>query len=176
MDEDGLWPLAGFVLLISSIAVGSGIIALMPELQRFVVDQHRWLTGPQFAQAYTLGQLAPGPNFLFITLIGQQVAGIKGAIAVTVALTIPSLVGTFAVLRLARGRGSPRLRQAMQQGLLPVSVGMFAATSWVLVDSAGHDLRGVLLAVAAAVFMAKTRFNPLWMVAGGAIAGLSGIV
>jgi chromate transporter len=175
-DDSGLWPLAAYVLLLSGLAVGSGLIALMPELHRFVVEDHRWITSPQFVEAYTIAQLAPGPNFLFITLIGLQVAGWKGALAVTLALALPSLVATLAVLRYARGRGSPRLKQALQRGLLPISVGMLASTFWVLLDSAGHDARGIALAAAAALVMWRTRLNPLWMIALGAAAGLGGIV
>jgi chromate transporter len=177
MDEDsGAWPLAAYVLLLSTIAVGSGLIALTPELHRFVVDTHHWITSEQFVQSYTIAQIAPGPNFLFITLIGLQVAGWTGAIAVTVALALPSLVGTLAVLRFARGRGSPRLKRMLQQGLLPISIGMLVATSWLLLDSAGHDLRGIALAVGAAIVMGTTRINPLWMIALGALAGLAGLV
>ena len=177
MDEDvGLWLLAGFVLLMSFMAVGSGLIALTPELQRFVVDQHGWLTGAQFVRAFTVAQVAPGPNFLYITLIGLEIAGWKGAVAVTIALSIPSLVTTLAVMRYSRGRGSPRLRAALQQGVLPVSVGMMTAAAWVLFQSAGHDFRGIVLALLAATAILRTKLNPLWLVGVGAAAGIAGLV
>jgi chromate transporter len=177
MDDDfGLWTLAGFVLLMSFMAVGSGLVALTPELQRFVVDQHGWMSGAQFTRAFTIAQIAPGPNFLYVTLIGLEIAGWKGAVTVTVALAIPSLATTLAVMRYARGRGSARLRVALQQGVLPVSVGMMTAAAWVLFQSTGHDLRGVALAALAAAAILKTRLNPLWLVGLGALAGIAGLV
>jgi len=177
MDEDsGLWALSGFVLLLSALAVGSGFIAMMPELQRFVVDQNGWMTGERFARAFTIAQIAPGPNYLFVSLIGLEVAGWMGAVAVTIAVALPSLIGTLGVLHLYRGRGSPRLSRALQQGLLPISVGMFSATAWLLLDTAGHGPRGMLLAALAAAVMARTKLNPLWTVGTGAIAGLSGLL
>lgn len=177
MDEDiGLLVLAGFVLLMSFMAVGSGLIALTPELQRFVVDQHGWMTGEQFVRAFTVAQIAPGPNFLYITLVGLEIAGWKGAIAVTVALSIPSLLTTLGVMRFAGGRASPRLRAALQQGVLPVSVGMMIAAAWVLFQSAGHDFRGIALAALSATAILRTKLNPLWLVGLGAAAGVTGVV
>ena len=66
----------------SLFAVG-GAAAAVPEMHRIAVDVHHWMTDKQFADAYAIAQLSPGPNVLIVTLIGYAVAGIPGALAAT---------------------------------------------------------------------------------------------
>ena len=47
--------------LLSLLAVGGGT-AVLPEMKHDAVQVHHWVTDTQFAQIYSLGQLAPGPN------------------------------------------------------------------------------------------------------------------
>ena len=82
LDEPAV-ALSIHLAVMALLAVGSGIVALIPELQRFVVENHQWMTNEQFVTAFTLAQVAPGPNIMFVTLIGWQVAGWTGALATT---------------------------------------------------------------------------------------------
>ena len=58
-----------YFLGLSCLAIG-GLPTVLPEMQRYVVEVHHWMTGQQFATAYALAQVAPGPNVMYITLIG----------------------------------------------------------------------------------------------------------
>ena len=84
-----------YFLLLSFLAIG-GLPTVLPEMHRYVVEVHHWMTSQQFATAYALAQVAPGPNVMYITLIGWQVAGWAGAAATTLALLGP--VSTLTVL------------------------------------------------------------------------------
>jgi Chromate transporter len=44
---------------------------------------HHWMSSAQFAALYALAQVAPGPNVMYIPLIGWQVAGWAGVAATT---------------------------------------------------------------------------------------------
>ena len=59
-------------MLLSVMAVG-GAVSTAPEMQRFVVTQQHWLTHGQFNASIALAQAAPGPNLLFVTLVGWQI-------------------------------------------------------------------------------------------------------
>ena len=65
------------------LAVG-GAITTAPDMHRFVVDEHHWLTDAQFSASVALAQAAPGPNVLFVAVIGWNVAGPLGALATMV--------------------------------------------------------------------------------------------
>src|SRR5262249_814244 len=84
--KDGTGTLLTLALqfsLLSFLAIGGAITAL-PEMHRQAVDVYHWMTSTQFTQLVAIAQAAPGPNVLIVTLIGQQVAGIPGALVATV--------------------------------------------------------------------------------------------
>ncbi len=63
-SESPLWLMTTHLALLSFAAVGGGVIMLAPDIQRYVVDVHHWISTEQFAAAYAIAQAAPGPNML----------------------------------------------------------------------------------------------------------------
>jgi chromate transporter len=50
-------------------------------MHRFLVEQHHWLTQAQFNAVDRLAQAAPGPNVLFVALMGWNVGMNAGSSA-----------------------------------------------------------------------------------------------
>ncbi|HKX38468.1 MAG TPA: chromate transporter, partial [Burkholderiales bacterium] len=66
-----LLEIALYFGLLSLLAFG-GMPAVMPEMQRIVVEVRGW-TGPvEFVQLFAVAQAAPGPNVLIASLIGYR--------------------------------------------------------------------------------------------------------
>ena len=78
-------------LTLSLMAVG-GAITLVPEMHRYLVDERNWLTDHEFTSSIALAQAAPGPNILFVTLLGWNAAGVPGALATTIGIMLPASV------------------------------------------------------------------------------------
>ncbi len=57
---------------LSLLAIG-GAITTTPEIHRYLVDKHGWLTETQFTASIAIAQAAPGPNAIFIALMGWNV-------------------------------------------------------------------------------------------------------
>ena len=174
MDAADILGLFLHFLLLSLIAIG-GINTLIPDIHRYVVEVHQWMTSKQFADAFALAQASPGPNLMYITLIGWQVAGWWGAIATTMAVILPSGTVTVLFIRLSHNRDAP-LGRALRGGLAPIALGFMIASGWILVRTVNEDWRGYLLTVIALVLTLRTRWNPLWLIAAGAAAGAAGFV
>ena len=175
MEQVDLPALALHFALLSLIAIG-GIGSMLPDMQRYVVEANHFLSGTQFADAYALGQAAPGPNMMFVTLLGWQLAGWAGAITATLAVILPPILLTLGVMRLnANARATP-LGRAFRGGLGPITIGLTLSSGWILAHSADHDWRGALLTLATVVLMLRTRLNPMWLMLVGAIAGMTGIL
>ena len=66
--------------MLSLFAVG-GAITTAPDMHRYVVDEHHWISDAQFTASIAIAQAAPGPNVLFVAILGWNVAGPLGAIA-----------------------------------------------------------------------------------------------
>jgi chromate transporter len=155
------------------LAVG-GINAVVPEIHRQTVEMAQVMTDRQFTDLFAIAQAAPGPNVIFATLIGYQIAGWVGAAVTTLAMCGPTCVLTYFVGQLADRFKEARWRIATQAGLVPVSVGLVAATALLLARAADHNWVDVALTVTTAAVALKTRINPLWMLGLAALVGLAG--
>ncbi len=178
MIDDGMPILAlSLYLAIGSImAVGGGVVMLTPDIHRYVVDVHHLITSEQFSAAYTMAQAAPGPNLLFVTLIGWQIGGLGGALLTTFAVIGPSSVLNLYIMRLTAGRSGSRLGIAFRRGFVPLSIGLLIAAAWVLAIASGVDWKGGILALLTILVVLRTNLNPLILIAIGAAAGLLGVV
>src|SRR4051812_50178888 len=76
-------------LLLGSVAVG-GVSTVMPDMYRYVVDDNAMVSSREFSDVYALAQAAPGPNALWVTLLGLQARGAAGALATTPGSPIPA--------------------------------------------------------------------------------------
>ena len=134
------------------------------------------MSGAQFAELFALAQASPGPNILVVSLIGWKVAGVAGAVVATLAMCGPSCVLAYAVSRIwQRFRGS-RWRSAVEDGLVPVTVGLMLAGGYLITRSADASIAAFALTAATAAAMLATRINPLWFFAAAGLMGLAGWV
>ena len=162
-------------LLLCSMAIG-GLSVVMPDMYRYVVDERALLTPRQFADVYALGQAAPGPNALWVPLVGLQAAGWPGALAATVAVFLPATLFSLVAVALHARSENSRLARAVRRGLAPVALGFMFASGWLLLGSGDHGWHGFALAFAATAAVHFTRLNPLVLLAAGAAAGIAGLV
>lgn len=160
--------------LLSFFAVG-GALAMVADMHRFLVIEQQLMTSQQFANAVALAQIAPGPNILFVTLLGLQAAGAWGALATSVGIMLPSSLITFFAHRLRNRYAEHPLTQSLKLGLGPIAIGLVTATGIVLAKTADDNWLMALLTIATVVIVAKTKLNPMWLFAVGALVGIVGI-
>jgi chromate transporter len=184
----GLGALFAHFALLSLLAVG-GAMATAPEMQRWVVGTQGWLTDAQFTGSVALAQAAPGPNVLFVAVVGFNVAGLAGAAAAMLGSLLPSAVlAVWVAGQLERHRQAPWVR-AFAAGTAPLTLGLLLAGGWVLLEPALGPWLGAAsaagsgpatpwraapalgLAAATVALSLRTRLGPLWLVAAGALAG-----
>ena len=190
---DWLMLLAHFASL-SLLSIG-GAISTVPEIHRTLVHQHQWLLQSQFNASIALGQAAPGPNILFIALLGWNVglnasggvlsgyaawgSALLGMGLALFGMLLPSTTLTLAASRWAHQNRELRAVRAFKQGMAPVVVGLLLATGWILSVSQGSTLAHWplwLLALASALLVWRTRLHLLWLLAGGGLLGWFGFV
>jgi chromate transporter len=166
--------LFGHFLMLSLLAVG-GAITTAPDMHRYVVTEHGWITGAQFTSSIALAQAAPGPNVLFVAVIGWNVAGPIGALATMTGTLLPSTALTLFVSRWGARRRETRGVRAFTAGLTPLTIGLLVATGWLLmrpyVRDERHAIGAIVLVGVAIVGMLRTKLSPMWFVALGAVVG-----
>ena len=81
--------LLGHFLLLSLLSIG-GAITVASDMHRVMVDQMGLITDAQFSASIAIAQASPGPNVLFVAVMGYQAGGIGGAVAILTAIMLPS--------------------------------------------------------------------------------------
>jgi chromate transporter len=96
--------------VLSLMGIG-GAITTAPEMHRFLVTEKNWLTDSSFSSCIALAQSAPGPNVLFVALMGWQVGinaggglsagapawwlGLLGVVLTMLGIMLPSSILTY---------------------------------------------------------------------------------
>jgi chromate transporter len=175
MDRPDLGALFLHFLALWFVAIG-GPSAILPDIYRYVVDVHQLLTSTQFAELYTLAQVAPGPNVMYVTLIGWQLAGWAGAAATTLPLLVPASTLTLLVGHLNERYPNAPIGRAVRRGVTPITIGLMFASATILMRAVNHDWRGYLITLLTVAVVLRKPLNPLWLLAAGALAGMLGLV
>ena len=173
-------------LALSLLAVG-GAITTAPDMHRYLVERQHWLTDPQFSASIAIAQAAPGPNVLFIALLGWNVGLNAGglptaALGMLVCMTgimIPSTTLTYVAARWGHENRELRAVRAFKQGMAPIVIALLVATGFLLATAGGFALKEAPLwavAIASTLIVWRTRIHLLWLLGAGALLGWFGWV
>jgi chromate transporter len=173
-ELDLIGSLLGHFMVLSMLSVG-GAITTAPDMHRWLVVDAKLIDDAQFSSAIAIAQAAPGPNLLFVPLLGFHAAGLAGAAAALVGIMLPSSMLTLAAARWGHARADWRAVRAFKIGMAPISVALIAATGWLLAAPLA-DWRGWLLTAIAALLVWRTRLHLLAIMATGAVLGMLGWV
>ena len=171
-------------LTLSLLSVG-GAITTAPDMHRFLVDQQHWLSDAQFNASIAIAQAAPGPNVLFVALLGWNVglnaggmlAGLLGVLLSLLGILIPSTVLTYAAAQWGHRNRELRAVRAFKQGMAPIVVALLIATGWILASANGSSLKDWpvwLVTMVTALIVWRTRTHLLWLLGAGALLGWYG--
>lgn len=173
-------------LSLSLLSIG-GAISTAPEMHRYLVDEQGWLTDPQFNASIAIAQAAPGPNILFVALMGWHVGlntgsmamGLFGVLITLFGILLPSTTLTYLAAQWGHRNRGLRSVRAFKLGMAPIVIGLLISTGWILTSANNDpatDWRLWLLTLVAAVIVWRTRLHLLWLLGAGALLGWFGLV
>lgn len=161
-----------FFLKVGSVLYGSGYV-LLAFLQRDLVERSHWLTSQQLLDAVAVGQVTPGPVFTTATFVGYLLAGHGGAIAATLGIFLPSFILVLAIGPwVSRLRSSPWV-SGFLDGVNAASVGLLAAVTYTLVQTAIVDWLTIIVAILSGIAIFRFQVNSLWPILVGGAVGIA---
>jgi len=183
--------------ILSFLAVG-GAISAAPDMHRYLVVENHLLSDPQFSSSITLAQVAPGPNVLFVALMGWNIGlnsaggiqagwtawswGLFGALLCIVAMVLPSSVMMYKVSQWGHKNSQRSFVRAFKSGLAPIVIGLMMSTGWLLQKGQHTDssistlIASWAVTILSALLVWKTRIHLLWLLALGALLGALGVM
>ena len=184
-------------LQIGAFSFGGGYAA-MPLIQAQVIDRYGWLSMADFTDLVTIAEMTPGPIAInAATFVGNQMAGIPGALCATLGVILPSclfvsilaylynryrnlsimkgVLGTLrpAVVAMILSAGLSILLSCIFEGGLAGIMAAFGSASASAALAGGLKWRHLLLVIAAFFVLRKwKKMNPILVMAGCGIVEL----
>ncbi len=174
VDPGVLWELFVTFARLALVAIG-GMQTILPEVYREVVEVRGWMSAADLADLVALAQASPGPNGLFAALVGLRVAGLPGFLVGAVAVALPPAIVAFGMSRARRRLANASWLRIAQAGFVPIVVGLTIAGGLVSAQAADDTPTKIALTALTTVIVWRTRWNPLWLLAVGAVVGLLGL-
>ena len=179
-------------LSLSLLSIG-GAITTVPDMHRFLVGEKSWMSDSQFTGSIALAQAAPGPNVLFVAVLGWNIGmnaggglaggasawgmAFAGVFATMLGILLPSTTLTFFAARWGHQNKERRDVRAFKMSMAPIVVALLMATGWILTVGHGPFLENLwlwVLTLVSTLVVWQTRIHLLWLLAAGALGGVMG--
>lgn len=167
-----LWDLFWIFAKMGAVTFGGGY-AMLPILQREIVEKRAWATEEEVMDYYAVGQCTPGIIAVNVaTFIGQKLRGISGGIIATLGIVFPSLVIITLLAGLIQNFADiPVVINAFAGIQVCVCVLIFNAVRKLLKKAIVDKATAVIFVVVllGGVFL---EISPVWFVVLAALAGI----
>ena len=164
-----------FELFLSFLKIGlftfGGGYAMIPIIEKEVIDNRKWIEQKEFLDLLTLAQSAPGPISLNTAVfVGYKLYGYRGALTALAGVVTPSflIILTVAIF-FSQIRNNPVIDAAFK-GIRPIVVALMFAPAL----GFARSISGIATAVAAAVALLiwYAGISPILILLVGAIVGI----
>ena len=157
---------------IGGLTFGGGY-AMLPMLQKEVVETHKWATEQELLDYYAVGQATPGVIAVnTATFIGYKEKGILGAIFATSGVVFPSLAIIMSIAGFIDSFSDLNIVQHAFSGIR-VAVGVLILNALVnLVKGSVKDILGIILFVATFIISIFFNISVVYIVIASALIGI----
>ena len=167
-----LWQLFAAFMRVGALTFGGGY-AMIPMLEREVVNRHHWATEEELMDYYAVGQCTPGVIAVNVaTFVGYKIAGNLGGVIATLGVVTPSLLIIMLIASVLQNFADvPAVKSAFAGIRVCVSVLIFNAVLK-LWKKAVVDKAALVLFVLVFLLSLFTMLSPVVFVVFCAAAGI----
>ncbi|VBB48225.1 Chromate ion transporter (CHR) family chromate transporter [uncultured Paludibacter sp.] len=166
------WQLFTTFVKIGSFTIGGGY-AMIPLIQKEVVDNRKWMDEKEFIDMLAMAQSAPGVIAINTSIfIGYKLRGIKGSIVTTLGSALPSFIIILLIAMLFTNFKDNPVVEKIFKGIRPAVVALIAAPLWKMSKSAKITWKTLIIPVAAALLIWGLNVSPVVIVAIAIVGGM----
>ena len=170
MHETRFRELFSTFLKIGIFTFGGGF-AMIPLIEREIIDKRKWLPKSEFMDLLTLAQSAPGAIALNTAVfIGYKTRGYKGALASLLGVVLPSFLIIIAIALFFSQMRENMVVDAAFKGMRPVVIALIVAPIINIACAMKPYL--IALAVVLAAGLWYFELSPIYTLLASAIVGL----
>lgn len=156
---------------IGLFTLGGGY-AMLPLMERELVDKRAWLTRNEFLDLVAVAQAAPGIMAVNVAIfVGYKLQRLRGAAVATLGAVCPSVVIILLLAVYFQNYGQNPWVERVFKGVRPAVVALIAVPVFRLARAAHINRKTVWISVATALLVWKVGVSPVYIVL---LAGLGG--
>lgn len=146
--------------------------AVVPLIQREIVENYSWMSIEEFTDAYALGNSLPGPIATKLAaLIGYKTGGVLGVLAALVGTILPSAIAIIVLSTIYYKFKDTKWLSGMMTAVRPVVVMLIASVVFSMGKASFGSIHTYILAVAAGFLIFFTNVHPVFIILGSFVYG-----
>ncbi|HCW73960.1 MAG TPA: chromate transporter [Clostridiaceae bacterium] len=151
-----------------------GGYAMLPMIQREVVDINGWLTRESFLNIIGISQATPGPIAInTATYVGYKTSGVVGSMFATLGVIMPSVIIVYIIARLFMRYKDGIYVQSVLKFIRLGAIGLIAAAALSLMGDVFVNIQSIVIFAAAFFASYKLKMDPILMIV---LAGFIGFI
>lgn len=167
-----LWNIFWVFFKIGAFTFGGGL-AMLPLIQKEVVDNRGWVREPEILDIFAISQSVPGVIAINSAIfIGKRVAGLKGAVAATVGVVLPAFASIIMIITILMGLRGNIVVEKVFTGIRAASAALILLAALKLGQTAIKGKAGYFIALISFGMIVVFDIHAMWAVVFGGIAGL----
>jgi chromate transporter len=162
-----------FIFFYVAIFTVGGGIAMVPILERVLVEKKKFLSDKEFTEIFSIAQILPGSLMINMsTFTGYKIAGFLGALFSCIAITIPPLT-IITLIAMFYGKFIEfALVKKLMLGILAGVVGEVSGITLRMFRKTKFNTFKIFLFLFSFALMFVFRVNPIYIVIIGALSGI----
>lgn len=173
MNEINLWTMFFTFTKIGAFTLGGGY-AMVPLMEKEIVDKYGWLTREEFMDILAVAQSTPGLFAInMASHIGNKSKGLWGGIVGAMGVAWPSIVSILLIAIFFQSFKDNIYVEKVFMGVRPAVVALIAAPCFSMARAAKLTLRNLWIPVVSCLLIAAFDVSPIWVIL---VAGLAGFV
>lgn len=160
-------------LKIGTFTIGGGY-AMIPLIEKEVVDKKGWIDRKEFVELLALGQSAPGPIAVDAAVfVGYKIAGILGSIAAVLGCVLTAFVVILVFAIYYMGVKDSTIVQRIFLGIRPAVVALIAVPVFRIAKNSNLTKKTIFIPIFTVILIVLLNVNPIFIIIVSAIGGLS---
>ncbi len=158
------------LIIVNALTIGGGF-AMLPMLQKEIVEKYHWLTNQEFLDAIAIGQVTPGPLTVMNAFIGYKIYGLLGAILAMISSYLPCIIIVTLVAKYYYDYKESVIVNSSFKGIKPAVIGLLAAVAISLGNTSLVDPITFGIAIISFVVITFTKIDPTFVIIVSGIIG-----
>ncbi|MDR0232341.1 MAG: chromate transporter [Dysgonamonadaceae bacterium] len=167
------WQIFFVFAKIGTFTIGGGY-AMLPLIQREVVDRKQWISKDDFVDMIAVSQTVPGILAVNIAIFtGHKLKNNTGSIVATLGAVLPSFLIILAIAMFFRQFMDNIWVQKMFNAIRPAVVALIAVPVFTTAKTVGVNIKTIIIPIASAFLIWYWGVSPIYIIL---IAGLGGLI